>query len=984
MKLDKEGKVYKNFKVTKFTPIEEIKCNIIELVHGPTNAKVMHILNDDQENLFSLSFQTFPSSSNGVAHVLEHTVLCGSDKFPVKDPFFSMRRRSLNTFMNAMTGSDFTCYPASSQVEKDFYNLLEVYLDAVFYPKLDYLSFLQEGHRLEFQDPNNPKTPLLIKGIVYNEMKGSMNSYESRLWHEMSRLLFPDLPYSFNSGGDPKEIPYLTHEELVEFHKNFYHPSRCLFFFYGNLLTTKHLDFIEKTVLKDIEAISSIDPLPLQKRFTSPVYAKTKYPVAKQESLENKAIISFGFLTSHISDQEEILALTLLTNILLSNDASLLKLEILKSKLCAEAVTFFDTEITEAPLIIICKGCNENDAEKLEKVIFSSLQNIVKDTIKKHLIDAALHQLEISRLEIDGEGYPYGLLLFFRSALLKQHGCDAENALAIHSLFEKLEEKLKDPTYLTDLIDKHLLNNPHYVQLTMTADPNLEDKELKEEKELLSDIEKGLTKQLCDKIILESKKMKKHQEKLEEKSIECLPMLSEKDIPKTTKDYPLNIEKIINFNIYHHDCFTNDILYTDIVFNLPNLSSEELIYLSLFSHFLTEVGSGNRDYKENLEFIQANTGGISAFLSTNPLVKDANHCLPSITISGKSLYKNADKLFQLLHDTLTSLNFNDPQRIKELLTQQYVILSTGLNQNAMKYAINNAQRNLCLSSHLSSLWSGLSYFRLLNDLMKNIDQSVEKIIKIFDILKNKVLLLENADLVLSCSKSHYEHLKEKNFFDLSKVTLQPYKPFSCIIECEDNANHAYAIASPVAFTASAYQTNLHYQDPLSAAMLVSTHLMENKVLHSSIREKGGAYGSGARFSTTTGNFYFYAFRDPHIASSINTFSLAIKDIANLDFSSQDLLEAKLQSLQSFDQPIIPGLRALTAYNWQRSGKTKKLRKDFRSNILSLTKHDIQAALSKYLLSQTEPSITTFASEELIEKENPNLKEHPLIISKIVN
>ena len=212
--LDAAGKTYKSFALTKYLPLEELQCALVEAVHEPTGARIIHIANDDPENLFCLSFQTLPSSSNGVAHILEHTVLCGSKKYPIKDPFFSMTRRSLNTYMNALTGQDFTCYPASSQVEKDFYNLLEVYLDAVFHPELKKKSFLQEGHRLEFAEPKNPKSPLLFQGVVYNEMKGALSSSESRLWEEMMKHLTPDLPYSVNSGGDPKEIPGLTHEEL--------------------------------------------------------------------------------------------------------------------------------------------------------------------------------------------------------------------------------------------------------------------------------------------------------------------------------------------------------------------------------------------------------------------------------------------------------------------------------------------------------------------------------------------------------------------------------------------------------------------------------------------------------------------------------------------------------------------------------------------------------------------------------------------------
>ncbi|MBS0627160.1 MAG: insulinase family protein, partial [Verrucomicrobia bacterium] len=261
------GEKYKDFTALTCTKIKELDCFFRELVHTPTGAHIIHIENDDPENLFCLSFRTLPQNSRGAPHILEHTVLCGSKRFPVKDPFFSMTRRSLNTFMNALTGSDFTCYPAASQVEKDFYNLLDVYIDAVFYPELKKESFLQEGCRLEFEEASNPKTPLQFKGIVYNEMKGSLSSSDSRMWHAVLEALFPDLSYAYNSGGDPKDIPDLSYEELIEFHKTYYHPSRCLFFFYGNLSLKNHLDYITEKTLKDTLPLSPLPPIPRQPRF---------------------------------------------------------------------------------------------------------------------------------------------------------------------------------------------------------------------------------------------------------------------------------------------------------------------------------------------------------------------------------------------------------------------------------------------------------------------------------------------------------------------------------------------------------------------------------------------------------------------------------------------------------------------------------------------------------------------------------------------
>ncbi len=491
--LSAAGERYGDFVVTKCHPIPELSCTLKELVHLPSGAQVMHIANDDPENLFCLSFQTLPSSSNGAAHILEHTVLCGSRRFPVKDPFFAMTRRSLNTFMNALTGSDFTCYPAASQNEKDFYNLMDVYIDAVFHPELKRMSFLQEGHRLEFSDPKNPKSPLEFKGIVFNEMKGSLSSADTRLWHALMEYLVPDLPYAHNSGGDPSVIPDLSYAELIAFHETFYHPSRCLFFFYGDLPLKKHLDFIAEKALKHVPKVDPVPPIPRQKRFTSPRHKELHYPVSEGDELSERTMVAFGYLTAPLIDQEEVLALQLLDAVLMETDASLLKAALLDSKLCIHAEAYMDPEMSEIPYAIVCKGCDPENIDKLEKVLKKALVKICEEGIPDHMIDAALHQLEFSRLEITGDHAPFGLTLFMRSALAKQHGSDPENALMVYSLFEKLLAKVKDPAYLPGLIRKYLLDNPHCVRLVMHPDRNLSAQEIAQEKEKLKEIRTTLS-----------------------------------------------------------------------------------------------------------------------------------------------------------------------------------------------------------------------------------------------------------------------------------------------------------------------------------------------------------------------------------------------------------------------------------------------------------------------------------------------------------
>ena len=341
---------YGRFLVERAREVPELKCRLIELRHSPSGAQVLHIENDDPENFFCLSFRTLPYSSNGIAHILEHLSLCGSKSFPVRDPFFSMTRRSMNTFMNALTGTDFTCYPAASQIKQDFYNLLSVYADAVFHPLLSPLSFTQEGHRFEFAEKESACSPLTINGVVYNEMKGANVNPTRRLIKEMNAQLFPNTSYGFDSGGDPKEIPSLTLEELAKFHKTYYHPSRCLFFFYGSFPLSGHLDFLEEKVLHQATALPPLPPVPRQKKLSASVVQSCQYPLPAGESPDRKAYIAYGWLTADITNIEECLALTLLDIMLLETDASPLKYQLLKSGHCRQVLSSCDTEMPESAL----------------------------------------------------------------------------------------------------------------------------------------------------------------------------------------------------------------------------------------------------------------------------------------------------------------------------------------------------------------------------------------------------------------------------------------------------------------------------------------------------------------------------------------------------------------------------------------------------------------------------------------------------------
>lgn len=966
---------YKGFVVTKILPIKEIQATLFELIHEKSGAVILHICCKDVENAFCFAFPTYPSSSNGAPHILEHIVLCGSKKYPIKDPFFAMMRRSVPTFMNAMTGADFTLYLASSQVEKDFYHLMDVYLDAVFFPELKEMSFLQEGHRLEWEDPKDPHSSLVYKGVVFNEMKGSMSSCDSRLWHHLFAHLFPDLPYAYNSGGDPEQIPSLSYQELLEFYRTFYHPSHCLFYFYGNLPLTKHLDFLEERLLNQITKASYLPPLPSQKRLSTPIFCEAPYPISQEEASLPPIVSAYAWLTCSITEQTEILALLVLHSILMEHDGSLLKKELLATQLAGHIEAYLDTEISEVPWVIVAKGMQENQTDPLRKILFQTLKSIASNPIPKKEIESALHQIEFSRREITGEGLPYGLSLFLRGGLLKLQGCEPEAALKIHTLFQELKEKLKDLNYLPSLIEKHFLQNPHFVQLKLEADPLLLQKEEEREKKTLQEIQQTLSKAQKNQILTQMQKLQEYQDLQEKQDINCLPIIQLKDLPTEPKQILLKEKD----PIYFHDSFTNHIFYIDLIFDLPKLNATERKYLPIFAHLFSEVGVGKKSYLDVLEEKNTYTGGVDAFVSIGTKADSKESFTPFFTLKGKSLYRNTSKLLSLLYRMLTSTHFTEKQRIQELLLQQKTHLENRLSKHAMHYASSLSVTPFSYANQLQDLWHGYGFFQTVRSLFSQ-KKAFEELLATCESLLQRISAQAKLQIVIGCDVEHLSTLQShrlEGLLDFStshKSSVWKERPTS-----KNTSPEGYLIASSVAFTSSGYQL-VPYSHPDTASLCVVAELLQNLVLHPLIREKGGAYGSGACFSPSTGNFSFYAYRDPNLHKTLQAFQRSLEVVGEGKFSDQDLLEAKLGIIQGLDTPIPPKSRATTAFHWQKSGKSWEKRLAFRNRLFSLKKEEILQAVQIHLLPNFSSFHTVcFSNSELFQRENSFLKKAPFVL-----
>jgi presequence protease len=470
----KLGQKIGGYTVLRLEALKQVAGQFVELRHEATGARHIHIACDDDNNAFNVTFPTVPKDSTGVAHILEHIVLAGSEKYPVRDPFFSMTARSLSTFMNAFTSSDWTAYPFSTRNKKDFDNLLEVYLDAAFFPRISEESFKQEGWRFEFAESQNPDSPLEYKGVVYNEMKGAMAEPGSVLYKTVYGAIFPDLTYANNSGGDPLHIPDLTHRQLKDFHATHYHPSNAYFVTYGNFDLTPTLEMIERNVLGRFSKLKNDWSIPNQPRFTAPRRVEGSYAVAPDGPLERKAQVVLTFLTTFVGDSLEMLGLSVLNRVLMSNANSKLRQALIESGLgsALSDVNGLSDSTREAIFSAGLKDVNESDAEKIEALVLKTLRKVVRDGIDEAAVDAAIHRLEIESKEVSNAQFPFALKLVFDVVGAYVYGGDPYKQLQFDSDLAKLEAARKGGGYFEGLIEKYFLNNPHRSLTVLKPDPS--------------------------------------------------------------------------------------------------------------------------------------------------------------------------------------------------------------------------------------------------------------------------------------------------------------------------------------------------------------------------------------------------------------------------------------------------------------------------------------------------------------------------------
>ena len=925
------------FELKESKKIKLLDVNAQVYRHSKFNTQHIHLDSSNDEKVFMVAFRTIPEDSTGVAHILEHTSLCGSEKYPVRDPFFMMIRRSLNSFMNAFTSSDWTAYPFATQNNKDFNNLLDVYVDSAFFPRLDPLDFSQEGHRLEIDNENN----LEIKGVVFNEMKGAMSSPTDQLWHGMSKHLFEETTYHHNSGGDPEKIIDLTHADLVAFHQKHYHPSNATFFTFGNVSIDEIHNHLEKNVFQKFTPATEQLTIKPAKIFTSPVKASGTYQPLPGDESNHHVVISWLLGDSH--NPLNLLEKYFLSNVLLDNSASPLRNALELSKLGKSPSPFLGIEPSNKEIVFMAglEGVGKDKASEVEELILATLEKLVIEGVPEDLINSSLHQLEIGQREVSGGGMPYGLQLMLGCMNACIHHDDPISMLDLDANFRKLKTLISQKGYLEELISTCLIKNQHRLNYELKPDPkfneNLENffaSTLKNKEETLTEEDRGEINDLA-------KALKARQEAMDD--VEILPKVTKQDIP-LKREYTLVSFLKNNRSVY--EVGTNGLMYSDFLFPCKNLTSQELLFSSLYTFILTEVGLKESSYEEIQALQSSITGGLNASfkLQTNDQSEPGKLFL---CISSKSLENNFDEMEKLILNTLENARFDEEDRILDLFNIFIARNEESINQNGHILAMNSAASSLNKFSATAYQMSGLQMLNQSKATISKMKDAADAI-NLINVLKSiHFKVLHNPFKIFTACSPKTLDAKSMDFKNIQ------YEAEQCLIE-PINEQTAWITGSQVCYCAEAFQS-VPREHPDAPALSVLATVLRNGFLHTAIREKGGAYGAGATNDTSTNTFKFFSYRDPKCTETFSAFKDAV-EWSKTSITEQHLEEAILGVVSSIDKPLSPVGEAKNDFNFNLENISTKERLEMRQRVINCSIEDLIRVNEKYLTKDSKKSI----------------------------
>lgn len=966
------GSFLHGFQIVESSPLPELNATLVQAMHRNTGARLAHLACADPNNVFAVAFRTPPADSTGVAHILEHTVLCGSQRYPVRDPFFAMLKRSLNTFMNAMTASDWTCYPVASMNRKDYYNLMGIYLDAVFFPLLREEDFRQEGHRLEFADPLDPHSPLQIKGVVFNEMKGAMADPNSLLGRRLNRVLFPTSCYGHNSGGEPAEIPDLTWKQLRAFHADYYHPANSWIFTYGDLSLEGHLEQIDRLALGRFGHREVASTIPLEVRFGTPRRAEETCPLGPQDDPAGRSMIQLAWLTCPIENTFERSALGILSGLLLGDPAAPLYQALLDSRLGQNLSpgTGYHDDYRDTVFAAGLQGTEPEQVEAVEQLVLATLEKVAGEGFPAERVEAALHQFEFSSREVSGDQYPYGLSLLMRFIGPWLHAGDPLSTLRLEQTLADLRRAAADPGFFPGLIRRHLLDNPHRVTLLLRPDPE----HARREEQLLADrlaaAEQTLDQAARDQLVTAAAELQHSQETPDDTS--CLPTMELADIDPAEKTVAFAETRVAGIRTLWFDQPTNAITYLSLQFDTRGIAAGLRPWLPLFCALLPQIGAAGQDYLAIARRITAVTGGIR--LGTNlledPTDLDASRNV--VDLRAKALDPQQGAMCELLADLLTAPDFCDHERLRTVIGQVRITMENSVPSSGHSYASRAAAAALTPTASQREEWSGMSQLRLIQEAAALDDHGLAELAGKFAAIAAQLLTAERLAVAVTAEAAAHAGMAAPLAALLAalprggtgEAPARPPLPPSRAV--------AWNVNVPVAYVARVFRT-VPYGHRDAAPLLILAKLLRANFLHREIREKGGAYGGMAGYNADGGLLSLLSYRDPHLLRTLDVYRQAVEWACRAEFTDEMIREAVLAAFGELDRPLSPGGRGHREFLCQQQGLSIALRQSLRDGILAVSRAALGDVARRYLLEGFDDSaVGVLAGEALLERDREGL------------
>ena len=932
-----------NYEVLENRYINDLNSDGILLKHKKTGAVVTILKNDDENKVFYIGFRTPPTDSTGVAHILEHSTLCGSKNFPVKDPFIELAKGSLNTFLNAMTYPDKTVYPIASCNDKDFYNLMHVYLDAVFYPNIYKESkiFKQEGWHYEI---TSKEEDITINGVVYNEMKGAFSSPDDVVETEIMKSLYEDSTYGIVSGGDPEAIPDLTYEDFLKFHGKFYHPSNSYIYLYGDMDIDKYLTFIDEEYLSKFDYLEMNTEVTKQLPFDEVHYIEKEYPVLSEDESEG-TYLTYNISMGNALDKELYIALDVLNYIISGAPGAVVKQALLDAGIGYDVFSSVEGGIYQPYFSIVAKGASIDKRDEFVEIIERELKGLVKNGIAKKSLKASLNELEFKYRESDFGSYPRGLIIGLQA--LDSWLYD-KNKPFMHIEANKTYEYLKnviDEGYFEKLIDKYMINNTHKSILTVSPKAGLTAMKDEALKNKLKDFKKSLSDEQIEALIKETAELKEYQSTpSSDEDLKKIPMLAYEDLKKEAVTLTLEESEVEGIKLLFHDVFTNNISYVKLLFRINNLPERLIPYVGLLKAVIGLVDTKRYTYKDLFDEINMQTGDISYSYSTYTRNEDDDVYNSYFTVKTKLLYDRTKSALDLIREILFDSNYDAPKRLKELINETKSRMETSFVEQGNSIATIRAFSYFKEYAAFDDQIGGIKQLRFIQDLADNFDDKCDEIIASIKDVCAYIFRRENLLIDYTGTNEGLDLLKENiasitdNLYTCP-IEANPYKP---VVE---KKNEGFLTAGQIQYVCRAgsfKKDGLKY----TGALKVLKTILGYDYLWNNVRVLGGAYGCMSGFGSS-GLCYFVSYRDPNLAETIKVYERAAEYISLLDLSDRDILKYIIGTLSSVDIPFTPSTRGDFALRCYLSGIDNEFLQKDRDEILNIDENTIRG-LSAYI------------------------------------